>query len=452
MAQTRVVVVGGSDAGVMAALWAKATDSSLHVEMVVKDQWVNYSVCGAPMFLGGEVPSVEKLAHRSLSDIEALGIHVHLNTEALAVDGNSQVLHVVHQGVERSVPFDRLVIAQGAQAAVPPLPGRDLPGVFSLHDMEDTVRIDRFIAQYQPQRAVIVGAGYIGLEMADALTHRHMTVTVVERLPQVLPTVDREFAHRLAGHLGAHGVHVMTDTTIERIERAGQGLVLTCHTGERLDADMVMIVVGVRPHASLAQSAGLHVHQGAVVVDERMATNRAHIWAAGDGVITQHQLLGTTYLPLGTTAHKQGRIAGINAAGGQAVFRGVVGTQVVKIFDWVVGRTGLKEEEARKVGFTPLTVESELTDHKVYYPGASPLWIRLTGDQHTRRLLGAQIMGQYGAEVAKRIDLFAIGLMQGALVDDVNDWDLSYTPPVSSPFDPVQMAAQAWQAAWKTQQ
>lgn len=452
MERERLIVVGGSDAGVMAAIWAKNTDPSLVVDMVVKDEFVNYSVCGAPFFLGGEVPSWEHLAHRTLSEIEALGINVHLNTEALAIDASGKRLLGRCADREEEMPYDRLVLAQGATANIPPLPGLDLDGVFTLHDMADTLKIDRYITEHQPRRAVIVGAGYIGLEMVEALSRRRLDVTVVEQLPQVLPTVDPELASLLAASMEQHQVRVLTGTGIQAIESSGRGLSVSCEGGERLAADMVMVVVGVRPNSSLASTAGIEITRGAVAVNHRMETSCQDIWAAGDGVTTFHLLLGSSYLPLGTTAHKQGRVAGINAAGGHASFRGVVGTQVVKLFDHVVGRTGLKEEEARRAKFSPLTVQSEVMDHKAYYPGSSPLRVRITGDAVTGRLLGAQILGSYGAEVAKRVDLFALGLMHSVFVDDLNDWDLSYTPPVSSPFDPVQMAAQAWTAAWKARQ
>jgi len=210
-------------------------------------------------------------------------------------------------------------------------------------------------------------------------------------------------------------------------------------------ADLVLAVVGVRPNTALLEQAGASLGAGrAVVVDEQMRTGLPHVFAAGDGVVTHHRLLGTTYLPLGTTAHKQGRVAGENALGGSARFAGSVGTQVVKVFDTVAARTGLREHEALAAGFAPGTVQSAADDHKRYYPGAQPISFRITGDRETGRLLGAQLVGRLGTETAKRVDTFATALYAGLSVEQVSELDLSYTPPLGSPWDAVQAATQAW--------
>jgi NADPH-dependent 2,4-dienoyl-CoA reductase/sulfur reductase-like enzyme len=211
------------------------------------------------------------------------------------------------------------------------------------------------------------------------------------------------------------------------------------------DVDLVLVVVGVRPYTDLLVEAGARTGpRGAVLVDETMATGRPHVWAAGDCIATHHQLLGVTYLPLGTTAHKQGRIAGENALAGTAHFAGSLGTQVVNVFDLVAARTGLREHEAAAAGDTPVTTQSAPDDHKAYYPGASPITIRITGDHTTGRLLGAQLVGARGTETAKRVDTYATALHHHMTVDQLSDLDLSYTPPLGSPWDAVQAAAQAW--------
>ncbi len=246
--------------------------------------------------------------------------------------------------------------------------------------------------------------------------------------------------------LQRHGVEVATGVAVERITRAGTQLQVMGSEGFSATADLVLVAVSVQPQTELAQSAGVATgERQAIRVTRAMKTNVPDIFAAGDCVETWHRLLkAPTYLPLGTTAHKQGRIAGENAVGGHQEFAGSLGTQVVKVFDLAVARTGLRETEAKNAGSDPLTVESTCWDHKVYYPGANALHIRVTGDRKTGRLLGAQIVGHWHGEVAKRIDVFATALFHGMRVDDLNDLDLSYTPPVSSPWDPVQMSAQAW--------
>ena len=235
---------------------------------------------------------------------------------------------------------------------------------------------------------------------------------------------------------------------IEEIVQEGGQLRVRGSEGFSTTTDLVLVGVGVQPVTDLAQSAGVSLGVGnAIRVSRAMETDVPDIYAAGDCVETWHRLLERpAYLPLGTTAHKQGRIAGENAVGGHQEFVGTLGTQVVKVFDMVVARTGLRDEEARRAGFDPLTVESTTWDHKVYYPGAHEMRLRLTGDQRTGRLLGAQIAGDFHDEVAKRVDIFATALFHGMRIDDLNALDLSYTPPVSSPWDPVQMSAQNWVA------
>jgi NADPH-dependent 2,4-dienoyl-CoA reductase/sulfur reductase-like enzyme len=284
------------------------------------------------------------------------------------------------------------------------------------------------------------------MEMADALTYRGMDVTVVEFLDSVLSTVDKEFGERIEASLQAHGVKVNTGISVTGIAQAGGQLVVHGSNGFGTPADMVLVAVGARPRTELARSAGIATGlKGALRVDRAMRTNVPDIYAAGDCVETWHRLLGqNTYLPLGTTAHKQGRVAGENAVGGSREFQGSLGTQAVKIFDRVVGRTGLRDGEAIAAGLDPITVEFETWDHKAYCPGAQKLWIRLTGERGSGRLLGAQMLGHRQSEVSKRIDVFASAIYNGMSIEALNDLDLSYTPPLSSPWDPVQMSAQAW--------
>ncbi|MCE6995479.1 FAD-dependent oxidoreductase [Saccharothrix sp. S26] len=289
-----------------------------------------------------------------------------------------------------------------------------------------------------------MGAGYIGLEMTEALHARGLRVTVVERLPQVLPTVDPELGALVSDELRAHNVDVRTDTTVQRITKSGDGLLVTGSRGLDLRTDVVLVVVGARPDTALAETAGVVLGvRGAIAVDRHMRTSVANVYAAGDCVHPYHRVLGTdTYLPLGTTAHKQGRIAGENALGGDREFTGSLGTQVLKVFDLVIARTGLREHEAD--GFTPATVATVADDHKRYYPGAHSIHIRVTGDTDTGRFLGAQLVGHLASAAHKRVDTFATALHHGMTVADLEDLDLSYTPPLGSPFDAVQMATQAW--------
>ncbi len=322
-----------------------------------------------------------------------------------------------------------------------------------LHSMGDTFAVMATLEQAAPGTAVIVGAGYIGLEMADALTVRGLAVTQMEQLPEVLPTVNPQLGALVHAELAAHGVEVLTGATVQAISKASPGgaerlhVQATAADGSTVTraADMVLVVVGVRPETTLAADAGAALGvKGAIAVDPGMHTSLPDVFAAGDCVITHHRLLGVTYLPLGTTAHKQGRVAGENALGGNRQFAGSLGTQVVKIFDQAAARTGLRDHEAQPAGFDPVTVGSQADDHKAYYPGSHRITMRVTGDRATGQLLGMQLFGHKNAEVAKRIDIAATAIFHHMTVDGLSDLDLSYTPPLGSPWEAVQMGAQAW--------
>ncbi|MFI5100394.1 MAG: FAD-dependent oxidoreductase [Actinomycetes bacterium] len=452
-----LVAIGGSDAGISAALRARELDPSSQVTVVVADAYPNYSICGIPYYVSGEVTHWSDLAHRTHADLEATGMTLRLDTRAtrIDVDGCRVALHGP-DGVEKWLEYDELVVGTGALPVRPPIDGLEVlgveDGVHLLHSMGDTFALTDSLDRIRPRTALIVGAGYVGLEMAEGLTTRGIAVTQVEMLPEVLPTVDPEMGSLVHAELETHGVTVYTGTTVTRITRTedpgarlrveGHG-----HDGERLrwEADLVLVVVGVRPDTDLLTHAGaLTGPRGAVMVDETMATGLPHVWAAGDCVVTHHRLLGVAYLPLGTTAHKQGRVAGENALGGDARFAGSLGTQVVKVFDLVAARTGLREHEALAAGYVPATTQTSPDDHKAYYPGAQPIAIRVTGDTGAGRLLGAQLVGGRGTETAKRVDIYAAALFQDMTVDGMSELDLSYTPPLGSPWDAVQMAAQAW--------
>jgi NADPH-dependent 2,4-dienoyl-CoA reductase/sulfur reductase-like enzyme len=442
-----LVIVGGSDAGIMAGLWARETDPGLPVTLVVRDAYPNFSICGIPFYLSGETPDWLMLAHRTRDDIEAMGVRLLLDHEATAIDPERRAVAVRSAtGTSLQLPYDELVVGTGAVPIRPRLPGVALPGVHMLHTIHEARHLHGRVVRPAARRAVLIGAGYVGTEMADALTHRGLEVTIVEMAPAVLTTFDTDLGELVGSELRRHGVNVECGKAVERIEQKDGLLHVVGSHGLDAAGDIVLVAVGIRPHTELAQQSGIAVNQrGAVVVDDRMRTNLDHVWAAGDCVHTHHVLLKEpTYLPLGTTAHKQGRVAGINAAGGDARFAGSCGTQSVKIFELVAARTGLRDHEARAAGFEPASVTVEVDDHKAYYPGATKIHVRITGDRQTGRLLGAQLLGAYGAEVSKRVDIVAAAIHAGASVEGLNEFDLSYTPPLSSPWDPIQTAAQSW--------
>lgn len=450
-----IVAIGGSDAGISAALRARELDPTVDVTVVVADEYPNYSICGIPYYFSGDVKPWQSLAHRTHADLEATGMGLRLNTLATRIDAAQRRLTIRDGDGESEISYDELIVGTGALPSFSGIAGLgDLgpeDGVHVIHSMGDTFALDAHLASRAPSSAVIIGAGYVGVEMAEGLRARGMRVTQLQRGPEVLSTLDPELAVLVHDELVEHGVDVHTNTTVKAVEKTATGLVVRAeHLGEPVShtADLLLAVVGVRPNTALLEDAGAQLGAGrAVVVDDQMRTGIPHVFAAGDGVVTHHRLLGVTYLPLGTTAHKQGRIAGENALGGEARFAGSVGTQVVKVFDVVAARTGLRQHEAAAAGYAPATTQSAADDHKRYYPGAQPISFRITGDRDTGRLLGAQLVGRLGTETAKRVDTYATALFAGLTIDQVSDLDLSYTPPLGSPWDAVQTATQAWSRA-----
>jgi NADPH-dependent 2,4-dienoyl-CoA reductase/sulfur reductase-like enzyme len=453
-----VLAVGGSDAGISAALRAREVNPGAEVTVVAADAYPNFSICGIPYYVSGEVTHWRNLAHRTTADLEAAGMALRLDTAARRIDVPGRKLLVTGPGgAEDVIAYDQLVVGTGAVPARPPIAGLDAlgpaDGVHLLHSMDDTFAIMRTLTQDEPGSAVIIGAGYIGLEMAEALATRGLAVTQLEQLPEVLPTVDTQLGALARAELESRDVTVRTGTAVKEISLASPGaparLRVAAVTADGQDvtvhASLVLVVTGVRPETTLAAGAGASLGaRGAIMVDRGMRTGLPGVYAAGDCVITHHRLLGETWLPLGTTAHKQGRVAGENAAGGHREFAGSLGTQVVKVFSHAAARTGLRDHEAAAAGYDPVTIASEADDHKAYYPGSHRIHMRFTGDRATGRLLGVQLFGHKDAEVAKRIDIAATAIFHGMTVDEVSDLDLSYTPPLGSPWDAIQAGAQAW--------
>ncbi len=448
-----LVAIGGSDAGISAALRARELDPTTEVTVVVADAYPNFSICGIPYYLSGEVQPWQSLAHRTAADLENAGMALRLGTFATGIDvAGRRIVLRERDGGESTLAYDELVVGTGALPSRTGIDGLDRfgpeDGVHVLHSMGDTFALERFLDERRPETAIIVGAGYVGLEMAEGLTARGIGVIQLQRGGEVLSTLDPELGALVRDELESHGVEVVTGARVTGIDRSAGGLTVTGLLNDvpfERTAPLVLVVVGVRPNTDLLVRAGATTGAGgAVVVDETMRTGLPHVFAAGDGVVTHHRLSGIVYLPLGTTAHKQGRVAGENAAGGTARFAGSLGTQVVKVFDLVAARTGLREREAAAAGFTPASSTATPDDHKAYYPGSHPIGIRVTGDAKTGRLLGAQLVGALGTEIAKRVDTFATALHHGMSVEQISELDLSYTPPLGSPWDAVQMATQAW--------
>lgn len=453
-----LLIIGGSDAGISAGLRAHELDPDIRTTLVVADRYPNYSICGLPYHISGEVADWHSLAHRTQADLAAAGLNLRLDTTATSINPDAHTVTIrTSDGATARLGYDRLVVATGASPATAGIQGLSGPGrlvatdgVHVMHTMADLFDLEHQLEVRRPRTAIIVGAGYVGLEMAEALTRRGLDVTMLQRGPEILPTLDPDLAHIIHDELERHGVRILTDTSVYAVERSAQGPRISgILAGAPFEwtADLVLAVVGVHPNTDLLAAAGARLGPGhAVLVDDHLRTGLPDIYAAGDGVATRHRLLGTTYLPLGTTAHKQGRVAGANAAGFDTVFSGVIGTQVVKVFTLVAACTGLRDHDSDASGHSLRSATITADDHKAYYQTAHPITIRLTADVGTGHLVGAQLVGSFGSEIAKRTDVLATAIHAGLTISEISNLDLSYTPPVAAPWDAIQQAAQFWEA------
>lgn len=438
----RFVVVGGDAAGMSAAATARRRRSPDELEIVVfeRSAHTSYAACGLPYYVGDVVGEARALVARTPEQHRAAGIDVRTRHEVLALDLERRRVRVrdLERDRETTEPFDHLCLAVGARPVRPPIPGIDASGVFGIQHLDDGIALRRVVEVQQPQRAVIVGGGYIGIEMAEALVRRGLRVCLVEALPAPMPTLDPDMGALVADALVDVGVQTYLGEPVQRFETGPDGRVRAVVTAAReLPADLVVLGLGVRPDTRLAAAAGLAVGESAgIVTDERQRTSAPGVWAAGDCVETRHLVSGRPVaIALGTHANKQGRVVGIDVTGGDATFPGVLGTAVAKLCDLEVARTGLTERQATELGLVVATTTVDDRTRAGYYPGAAPIRVKLVWEEPTGRLLGAQIVGREGA--AKRVDVLAACLWNRMTVDEILSLDLGYAPPFSPVWDPV---------------
>jgi NADPH-dependent 2,4-dienoyl-CoA reductase/sulfur reductase-like enzyme len=441
----RLLVIGGDAAGMSAASQARRRRPAEALEIIAfeRGRFTSYSACGIPYLLGGLVEDVERLVARS-PQVFRDRFHIDARTghEVVEIDTTAGRIRVreVETGREYQEAWDQLVVAVGAEPLRPPIPGIDSQGVFGVQTLEDGLAVERALLG-GPRDAVVVGGGYIGLEMAEAMVMRGLNVTLVEQAPQPMRTLDPEMGALVADALREVGVELRLGETVEAFEASGGRVTGVC-TGEGvIPADVVILGLGTRPRSALAREAGIPVGEtGGICTDLRMRSQVEGVWAAGDCIETFHRVSRRPVaIALGTHANKQGRVAGINLGGGYATFPGVVGTAVSKICDVEVARTGLNESEATQAGFAFESVMVESTTRAGYYPGAKRMKTKLLAERGSGRLLGGQIVGLEGA--AKRIDVVATCLWNEMTVDEMQGMDLSYAPPFSPVWDPVLITA-----------
>lgn len=447
----RIVVIGGDATGMSAANTAlrhTAADGGEAPEVVVLERghYTSYSACGIPYWIAGEVTERDDLVARTPEQHREAGIDVRMRTEATAIDVEKQVVSfraLDGDGSEGELEYDDLVLATGATPVYPPLEGIEAEGIHGVQSLEQGEQVVKDLDASQARRAVVVGAGYIGVEIAEAMLTRGLEVTVVDRAPEPFTQVDPDLGAIVRGAMEDMGITVLTGTSVEGFDVREDGRVAAVRTGDgAVAADIVVIGLGVAPNVSLAQEAGLTVGQsGGLVTDVRMrCVGHGNVWAGGDCVEVHHRLSRKgVAIALGTHANKHGRIIGTNLAGGYGTFPGVIGTAISKVCSLEIGRTGLGENEARAAGYGFVTATIESSNVAGYMPGAEMMTVKVIAEERSGRLLGAQIVGR--ANSAKRIDVFATAIWNGMGLEEMTFMDLSYAPPFSPTWDAVLVAA-----------
>ncbi|MEX2503527.1 MAG: FAD-dependent oxidoreductase [Egicoccus sp.] len=449
----RLVVVGGDAAGMSAASQARRRIGPDDLEIVAFERGTDtsYSACGIPYWIGDVVDERDDLVVRTPQEFrERQSIDARIRHEVVGIDTQAGRVRVrdLDAGREDQVGYDHLLLATGATPVRPPIPGLDGPGVFGVQTLDDGQAILDHVAGRDVRRAVVVGAGYIGLEMAEAMVVRGYEVDLVERSGRPMSTLDADMGDRVAEAMRKMGIRLHLGTAVESVEHA-DGALRAVVTGDgTLDADIVVLGMGTRPNSDLARDAGIPVgpETGAIVVDLRQRSRVDGVWAAGDCAEVHHRVTrAPAAIALGTIANKTGRVAGINLGGGYATFPGVLGTAVTKVCGVEIGRTGLGERDAEAAGFHPVTTIVETTTKAGYWPDTATMDVKVIAERRSGRLLGAQIVGGEGS--CKRIDTFAAALWNRMTVEELLNVDLSYAPPFSPLWDPVLIGARkAWEA------
>jgi CoA-dependent NAD(P)H sulfur oxidoreductase len=444
MNSERLVVIGGVAAGLSAASRARRANPHLEILVYEKGPDISYSACGLPHFIAGLVEEADALRVYSPEFFRTQrNIQVFTEREVTEISTSRRRVTVAARGGGlEEIPYDHLIIATGAEPARPAVPGIDLAGIFHVNDFQSALALRKHLETEHPRAAAIIGGGYIGLEIAEALVARGLQVTVFERSAGLFEAVDADVEAPIAKELEAHGVRLLKGAPVRAFvgDRHARVRRVVWEGGES-EFDCVVLATGVRPRVKLAEEAGIKLGPtGALAVNEYMETSEAAIYAAGDCAETTHLVSGRpAYVPLGTTANKQGRVAGENAAGGRARFAGIVGTAATKVFSLEIARTGLNLAQAREAGFAARAAIIHAAS-RARYLGGKDILVKMVADKSSGRLLGAQMAGAEGA--AKRIDVVATALQARMTVEQVAELDLSYAPPFSTVWDPILIAAQ----------
>lgn len=436
----KIVIIGGVAAGATAAAKARRISATAQITMIEAGPDISFANCGLPYYIGGDIKSRSKLILQSPESFkEQYNVDVHIHTLVSSIDRENRIVNTVdtRSGKQKTFEYTRLILAQGGKPVTPPLPGASLEHVFTLWTLEDMDKIAHYLDTKKPENAVVVGGGFIGLEMVEALVKRGLKVHVVEMMPHVMSIMDAETAGFIQEELLSYGVNIHTSVGVTEIlpNKVKLG------NGSLIHADMVLLSVGVRPTLQLAKDAGLALGEaGGLLVNEHLQTSDPNIYAAGDMVEIEHRVHGKKVrIPLAGPANRQGRIAAENALGGNHTYKGALGTSVVRVFEAVTGITGLSLTQARAAGLDADAVVVHKEHHTSYYPGAETVSVMLVFDRTTGTILGGQTAGYKGAD--KRLDVIATAAASQLTIHDLADLDLAYSPPVGTPNDALNMAA-----------
>lgn len=440
----RLIIIGGVAAGAKAAAKARRVDPNLEIIVYQEEADVSYSACGMPYVIGGTIPYRDNIIIRRPSGFARSNIQVFTRHRVEAIDCAARELqvHDLEQQRRFSISYDRLIVATGARPIIPDIPGVLLAGVAVLRSLQDMDNFRDTLQNLKPRSAAIIGAGYIGLELAESLQRLGIATMLIERLPRILPAFDAEIAQLVGDYVAAKGVEMQLGTGVAGLIGEGGRLVaVQMLDGRNIPVDLAVLAIGIRPNVALAQQSGITLGPtGAIRVNERMQTNVPNVFAAGDCCETVNRITGKPYwMPLGDIANLQGRVAGENAAGGSVTFPGCFGTAIFRTFDYNVAMTGLSEEVARENGFEPITATINTMDKARYYPDARDITLKLVADKSDGRLLGAQAVGR-GA-VDKLIDIAATALLGKLRCIDLENGDFAYSPPFSPVLSPISVAA-----------
>ncbi len=437
----RIVIIGAHAAGVDAASAARKTDRTAEITLITKQRQAGYSPCGIPFVLGRHIPSFDKLIVFPQSYFQMMKLNLMLETTATNIDTKAKTVEIQDKtGTQKTLEYDSLILTTGSYPFVPPIKGREKQGVYVLKTIEDGKKIDQAIEN--SKSAVVVGAGLIGLETAVAFVERGLKTTVVELLPQVLPAMlDADMAKIVQNMLEEKGMRIITGHAVDEIlgEEKVTGVSVA---GEQIPCDMVVVATGVRANTELAKNAGITIGETrGIKTNMRMETSAKDVYAAGDCAESVHLVTGRpTLSQLGTTAVRQAKVAGTNAAGGYAIFPGVLGSAVTKFFDTEIGVTGLTEFFAKRVGLETVTGTITSKTRPEYYPGGLPIKIKLVVEKETERIVGAQMIG--GEQVTQRVNALSFAIQKQMTVRDLAKADTAYAPPLNETWEPMVLAAE----------